>query len=94
MKKIDFLNTLFKLLHCRGDILDHLKKEDLITDDQKVHILHSTHATHASQIMSLLASLESQGKLQMVDYTWHLLPKEYMKLSIISQKSHKDFIYE
>ena len=91
--KIDCLNRLFQLLNCRVDILQYLKDEKLITDDMMQTILNELHTTHAPKIVSLLAELQQSDKLQLVDYEWTILPKELMKLTVVSRNNKKEWIY-
>ena len=92
-KQIEFLDRLFKLIQCRGDILDFLKSEKLITDDQKQQLLHDNHETHSTKIASLLNELQQSEQLHLVSYEWTVLPSELMKLTIVSSNDKKEFIY-
>lgn len=92
-KKIEFLDRMFKLLKCRQEILDFLKGEKLITDDVAQLILHDHHQTHSTKIVSLLEELQTKDDLQLVDYEWTILPKELMKLTLVSKSARKEFVY-
>ena len=93
LKTIEALNRLFAVLNCRTDILQHLKDEKLITDDVMQTLLNEHHTTHAPKIASLLSEMQKSEKLQLVDYEWTILPKEYLKLTIVSRNSKKEWIY-
>lgn len=92
-KKIDMLNKLFDYLKCRNDILQFLKDEKIIDDNLMQNILHEHHTQHATRIAGMLDELQRADKLQLVDYEWQILPKELVKLTLISKNSKKDFTY-
>ena len=92
-KKVECLNRLFDTLKCRSDILDYLKEEKLISDDVAQGILHDNHTQHASKIASILEELARADKLQLVDYEWTILPKELVKLTLVSRNNKKEFAY-
>ena len=91
--KIDFLNTLFKRLQCRMEILQFLKTENVINDDTVAHLINEPHNTHAQLIFSLLNELQKKEKVQLVDYEWTILPKEFLKLTLVTDNSKKEFTY-
>lgn len=92
-KKIECLDRLFVLLRCRSEILQFLKDEKLITDDTLNVILMEHHATHSTKIATLLEELVKDDKLQLVDYEWTILPKELVKLSLVTKVTKKEFAY-
>lgn len=92
-KKIECLNRLFDLIKCRTDILQFLKEEKIISDDLMQSILHEHHTQHAPRIATLLDELASKDQLQLVDYEWAILPKEVVKLTLVSKSNKKDFSY-
>lgn len=92
-RKIDFLDRLFKVLQCRVEILRFLRDEKLITDDVMQNILHDQHQTHSTKIAMMLEELVQAEKLQLVDYEWTILPKELLKLTIVSAEAKKEFTY-
>lgn len=92
-KKIDFLNRLFAVLHCRAEILEYLKLQRLITDDVMVGILHENHNNHATKIAGLLEELVQTEKIQLLTYEWTILPKEHLCLTILTETDRKEFVY-
>ena len=92
-RKIDFLDRLFEKLKCRIDILQFLKDEHLITDDQMQTILHEQHNQHSTKIAMLLEELRVADKLQLVDYEWSILPKELLCLTLVSAEGKREFSY-
>lgn len=92
-KKIEFLNRLFALLNCRLELLEWLREERVMTDDEIQHLLTEHHSSHASRIAVLLEDFQKKETLQLVDYTWSILPKELLKLSIVAPNAKKEFTY-
>lgn len=92
-KKIEFFEKLFKKLNCRNEILQFLRDEHIITDDQMQHILHDTPLTHPTQYASLLDELLTTEKLQLVNYDWTVLPKEFLRLEIVTPGAKKDWTF-
>lgn len=93
LKKIEFLENLFKKLQCRVEILGFLRDEKIISDDVVAHILNDPHNTHSTQIFSLLEKLQKEDKLQLVDYEWAILPKELIKLTLVTHSTKREFTY-
>jgi len=92
-KKIDCMNRLFETLNCRVEILQYLREEKLMTDDAVQHLLHENHLQHAQKIVSILGELQQTDKLQLVDYEWTVLPKEIIRLTLVSRNNKKEFAY-
>lgn len=92
-RKIDCLNRLFELTKCRTEVLQYLKSEKIITDDVMAGILHGNHNTHSTQIATLLQECAKKETVQLVDYEWTILPKELIRLTIVTANSKKEFLY-
>ena len=92
-KKIECLERLFKVLDCRVDILNALRADKVISDDDMQFLLNEIPATHASKIVSMLAQLQQKDKLQLVDYEWTILPKELIKLTLVTPSAKHEFTY-
>ena len=91
--KRDFLENLFKNLHCRLEILNFLESQKLITSIESQKILNQNHQTHAIQILNLLNKLKDEGELQLVDFEWTLLPQLKMRLFIVGKSDSKEWIF-
>jgi hypothetical protein len=87
------MNRLFDVLRCKAEILQFLKDERVINDDQMQSILHSNHTTHSTRIAGLLDESLKADKLQLVDYEWTILPHERLSLTLVSQNAKKEFVY-
>jgi len=92
-KKIEFLDRMFDRLKNRVEILEFLKLSRLINDDTMQSILHGNHKTHSTAIATLLNSLVSEEKVQLISYDWTILPNEVMKLTIVTDADKKEFVY-
>jgi hypothetical protein len=90
---VECLNRLFDTIKCREEILQFLKDEHLISDDVMQHILHEHHTQHASKILTLLEDLKKKEALQMVDFEWKILPKEFIQLTLVAKTAKKEFTY-
>jgi hypothetical protein len=56
-------------------------------------ILHDAHQTHSTRIASLLHELAQAEKIQLLSYEWTLLPKELLRLTIVTDSDKKEFTY-
>lgn len=93
IKKIQCLDTLFDKLRCRVEIFEFLRDEKLIADDDMQRVLNEMHNTHATHLFNILETLQREDNVQLVDYEWTLLPKELIKLTIVTSNTKKEFTY-
>ena len=93
LKKIECLELLIKKLKCRTEFLQFLVGEKLITDDVMANTLHGQHFTHSTAIFTILNDLQKSEKLQLVDYEWTILPKELIRLTLVTESARKEFTY-
>lgn len=93
LKKIECLEYLFKKLQCRVEVLQFLTDEKLIADGVMGEILNEPHNSHSTQVFTLLEKLQQSDKLQLVDYEWTFLPKEFAKLTLVTHSTKKEFTY-
>jgi len=92
-RKVEMLDRLFALLKCKVDLLQFLKEDGVITDDAMQRLLHENHTQHSIRIHNLMEQAVIDGKLQLVDYEWSILPLELVKLTLISNRGKKEFEY-
>jgi hypothetical protein len=93
LRKVEFLDRIFKKLKCREEILLFLKDEKVLTDNEVQLILNENHQNHASRIFTLLETLQANEQILLVEYQWTMLPKELMMLTIVTKLAKKEFIY-
>ena len=91
--KIEFLEKMFKRLNNRFEILSFLKENRIITDDEMQALLNEHHTSHPTRVASLLDQLQQSEKVQLVNYEWTVLPKEFMQLSIVTDEAKREFTY-
>jgi hypothetical protein len=93
IKKIECLDILFKKLHCGSQLLEFLRDEHIIDNNLMARIIHEQSSAHSSAIFSLLENLQKENKVQLVDYQWTILPKEFIQLTIVTSNARKDFTF-
>jgi len=72
-------------------ILEFLKNEGLM--DKETHRGIKASAAIPKSIHTHLAVLSTTGKLQLLEYEWSLLPIERIKITIVTDRSSKEFTY-
>ena len=92
--KVEFLNRLFQLRHCKHELLDFLIQSKFITEEEVKDILIAAPLTHAQLIYNILYELEKDDKIQLVSYEWTVLPKEKGKFSLVTDYDTKDFEFQ
>lgn len=90
-KEINCLNRLQELTGQLQDILDFLKLEGLVDDNQVRSIRQS--ADHPKEIQAILRDLQVRQKIQMLQYEWTVLPVENIIITIITDRNQKEFIF-
>lgn len=91
LRKIEFLNRLFKLAACYDEMLDFFKNEKLISDFQLDSLKNDS--DKAKYIVEMLENLKQHDKLLLLDYEWQILPIERLKLTVITERVSKEFGY-
>lgn len=90
-KKIDFIDRLLKLSHCYDDLILFLLEEKLISDFERSTLGDS--ADKAKLLTELLEKLKKEEKVLLLDYEWSILPIERLKLTIVSPRDSREFVY-
>lgn len=91
IRQIECLSRLNKLENAVDQILEHLLSESLITKDV-VKSIRSSSEPH-KEVYMVLNNLSTEGKIQLLEYEWTVLPIERIKLTLVSNVSHKEFAY-
>jgi hypothetical protein len=89
VRQIECLSRLNKLEGGIDQILEHLFSEALV-NKETVKTVRSSPEPH-KEVYMILNNLSSEGKIQLLEYEWTLLPIERIKLTIVSNVSHKEF---
>ena len=92
-KEIQCLARLFDLTKCQHDMLEFLISEKLVTKDSVYNLYNSDPRILPKAIHEILTSLKDDELVQLIDYTWNILPVENICVTIISDTDKKEFIY-
>lgn len=90
-REIECLQRLQELTGQLEDILQFLKLENLVNDNQLKTVRLS--ADHAKEIQAILRNLQVTQKLQLLEFQWTVLPVENITISIITDRNQKEFIF-
>ena len=90
-REIDCLARLQELTGQLGDILQFLKQEGFI-DDNQMKTVHSS-ADHLKEVQAILKDLQMRQKLQMLTYEWSILPVENISILILTDRDSREFIF-
>ena len=90
MKKLDCLKRFFSLNpHIFSQIMEFLKDEFIIPESD---IYNYKISQNKPEFMyKLLESIEK--KVQLISFTWSILPSEYIIINIVTDKESKEFSY-
>jgi len=89
--EIDCLNRLQALTGQLFEIIIFLKEEKLI-DDNHIRTVKGS-ADTSKEIQLLLRSLQKEGKFQLLEFTWNILPVEMINIYIVTDRNQKEFVY-
>lgn len=90
-KQIECLARLNELTGQLFDIVYFLKDEGLIDDNQIRTVKGSSDGPKEIQLM--LRDLQVRGKIQLLEYTWNVLPVENIVVYLITDRNQKEFVY-
>ena len=89
--KIQFLIRMNKFNDLFRELKEFLVAEKVITKDIAKAISARVPEIQAQEIYLILS--KDNDKLQMVDWEWTVLPKEHMKLTLVTYNCTKEFSY-
>lgn len=90
-KEIQCLQRLQDLTGQLEDILQFLKLEGLVDDNQLKTVKLA--ADHAKEVQQILKALKVGNKVQMLEIEWNVLPVENIRIMIVTDRNHKEFIF-
>lgn len=90
-KEIQCLQRLQDLTGQLEDILQYLKLEGLVDDNQLKTVRLA--ADHAKEVQQILRDLKVREKFQMFEMEWSVLPVENIRILIVTDRNHKEFIF-
>lgn len=73
------------------DILEFLVGENIILKDEARALRLNPEVSKAMQL--LLSTLSKNGKFQLLEYEWNILPVERIKIHVITDRANKEFVY-
>ena len=85
--KLQFLERLDHLVNGLSQIVEFLVSARLMTEDEVKALRQKPKSTHALEIQVILQNISN--KVHLLDYEWILLPKEVIKLTIITESGAK-----
>lgn len=88
-KEIECLKRLHEMTSQLTDIVAFLKQDGLVTDNEIKSLQLA--ADYPKDVRLLLTALKNDGKLQMLVYTWNVLPAENICIHIITDREAKMF---
>lgn len=89
--KLQFIERLLKLSHCTDEMMQFLVNDKLL-NDQEVQAIRNA-VDQPRLILSTLEGLKKQDKLLLLDFEWLLLPVERLKLTLITEREKREFVY-
>lgn len=88
-REIQCLKRLQELSPMFEELCQFLLQEYLLTKDELRVIRESPEKERMLQTM--LASLQENRKLQLLEYEWTILPVERIRITIITDTGHREF---
>ena len=73
------------------EMINFLKEQRLINDFQVSAITNDS--DKAKYLYNLLETLKKEDKLLLLDYEWSILPVERLKLTIVTERTQREFYY-
>jgi hypothetical protein len=90
-REVECLNRLQVLNNSYDDILAFLFSENLVTRED-IRVIRSS--PDIGKLLQLtMAKLSKESKLQLLEYTWEILPVERIKILIVTDRNNREFSY-
>ena len=89
-RKVRCLDRLMKLSNCFSEFAAVLVEDKVLTQQE---ILTVYDAKFGQYYYELLERAVKAEKLDVLDYEWQVLPFERIRLTIVTPRRHKEFIY-
>ena len=94
LNKVTFLEEIFTRLECKNSVLNFLVDQKLMTHAETQHFLNEHFKSQSGNMMAMLEGFKQEGKIQLLNYEWNVLPNLYMKLEIVGPTGSKEWVYE
>jgi hypothetical protein len=89
--KVEFLDRLLKLSFCYEDLIAFLYTEKVVSDFDLSTLKNKP--DRSKLLVAILEEAKNKEKLLLLSYDWIVLPVERLKLTIITERMSKDFVY-
>jgi len=91
-REIECLKRLQEISPIYEELVQFLIQELLLDKEEYKNI--KTTSEQARVLQAKLFALCEQRKLQLLEYEWHILPVEHIRLTMVSTNGFKEFIAE
>lgn len=89
--EVDCLERYARLSNSLEDIMVFLLEEKIATPDEIKSVRSSADAPRSLQ--SLMYRIKGEGRIQLLEYNWEVLPVERIKIVIVTDRNSKEFVY-
>ena len=94
MMKLKCLQRLTNKTNCEKEITEWLVSEKLLSvSEEKSIYLNKSISLINVEIHNVLSGLLREERVQLLDYTWNILPVEQIRITIVSDKEKREFTY-
>lgn len=91
--EIQCLIKLNEKIDCFGDMIDFLSSEKVISRTTTSRLLSELKVELPFELHKVLDKALREESLQLMDYSWVLLPSEKICVTIITNQTRKDFTW-
>jgi len=91
-REVECLKRLQQLSPVYEELVAFLVQEYLLNKEELKILKESSE--QGKLLQAKLASLSEERKLQLLEYEWTLLPTERIKVNIVTDRGHKEFMAE
>ena len=92
--EVECLRRLNELTPVYEELLQFLKAESLLSSEQLKVIRLSPEIDRAKLLQEELDHLAKDSKIQLLAYEWSILPTEVIRITVITDKTHREFVAE
>lgn len=89
--KVEFLDRLFKLSFCYEDLIAFLMNEKVVSQFDLDTLKNKP--DKSKLLVAILDNAKNKEQLLLLSYDWTILPVERLKLTIVTERMSKDFVY-
>lgn len=91
-REVECLKRLQQLSPVYEELVSFFLQEKLITQEE-LRVMRES-PEQARMLQAKLAILSSEQKIQLLEYEWAILPVERIKLNIVTDRGHREFLAE